>query len=79
MKNIANRFLPALLITASCLIGCGESETSNEKTGDEVKTQDSSQLNNYDNEHPNDRIHLQDTNAAKDSGSTGSRPDSIRK
>ena len=59
------------------IFGCNSGESSNQKSGDTIKTQDTSQLNNYGNEHPNDRLHLQDSNAAKDSSTIG-RPDTVK-
>jgi len=59
------------------IFGCNSGQTSNEESGDSVNTQDSSLMNNYGNEHPNDRLHMQDSNAAKDSSTIG-RPDTSK-
>ena len=66
MKYCINFYFSAMLMLVTGILSCGSGETSNEKVGDEAKTQDTSQLNNYENEYPNNRIHMQDTNASTD-------------
>ncbi len=56
----------ALIITIS---SCGNN--SNEATGDEAATQDTSLMNNYNNDYPNNRIHMKDSNNAGDSAMRG--------
>jgi hypothetical protein len=66
MKYCINFYFSAMLMLVTGILSCGTSETSNEEVGNDAKTQDTSQLNNYDNEYPNNRIHMQDTNASTD-------------
>ena len=77
MKTFVNIYFSIIIMVTIGMFGCNSGETSNEKSGDSIKTQDSSQLNNYGNEHPNDRLHMQDSNAAKDSSTIG-RPDTAK-
>jgi hypothetical protein len=77
MKSFVNIYFSIVLMITVGMLSCNSGETSNEESGDSVKTQDSSMLNNYGNEHPNDRIHMQDSNAAKDSSTIG-RTDTTR-
>jgi len=76
MKNARSLHFLLIFLVALCLGSCGSPESSNEKSGDTTKTQDSSLLNNYNNEYPNNRIHMQDSNAAKDSSR---KNDSVKK
>ena len=76
MKNIRLLSLSALIFVVIGLGSCGSAESSNEVKGDSAKTQDSSLLNNYNNDYPNDRIHMKDSNATADSSN---RADSIKK
>jgi hypothetical protein len=77
MKTFVNIYFSVIIMVTIGMFGCNSGETSNEESGDSVKTQDSSLLNNYGNEHPNDRIHMQDSNAADDSSTIG-RADTTR-
>jgi hypothetical protein len=77
MKSFVNIYFSIVLMITVGMLSCNSGETSNEESGDSIKTQDSSMLNNYGNEHPNDRIHMQDSNAAKDSSTIG-RSDTAR-
>jgi hypothetical protein len=76
MKNIRILSFSLLIFVVPGLGSCGSAESSNEKSGDTTKIQDSSLLNNYNNDYPNDRIHMKDSNAASDSSN---RTDSIKK
>jgi hypothetical protein len=73
MKYGINLYFSCILILAVGVFGvfgCGSGENSgksNEKVGDTIGTQDTSLLNNYNNDYPNDRIHMQDSNAVADS------------
>ena len=77
MKSFINIYFSVIMKITIGMFGCNSGETSNEESGDSVKTQDSSLFNNYGNEHPNDRLHMQDSNAAKDSSTIG-RADTAR-
>jgi hypothetical protein len=77
MKYIVNIYFSIIIMVTLGIFGCNSGESSNEQSGDSIKTQDTSQMNNYGNEHPNDRLHMQDSNAAKDSSTIG-RSDTVR-
>jgi len=69
MKHIVNLYFSAIIMATVAAFGCGDSASgTNEASGDTIKTQDSSQLNNYDNEQAQqNQIHMKDSNAATDS------------
>jgi len=77
MKYFVNIYFSMIIMATLGIFGCNSGESGNDESGDSIKTQDSSLLNNYGNEHPNDRLHMQDSNAAKDSSTIG-RPDTAR-
>jgi hypothetical protein len=77
MKYFVNIYFSLVIMVTVGMLACNSGESSNQESGDTIKTQDSSQLNNYGNEYPNDRLHMQDSNAAKDSSTIG-RSDTAR-
>lgn len=63
MKSVA-KLSTLLLFTVAISISACDND-SNEATGDEIETQDSSILNNYNNTYPDNRIHMKDSNSAE--------------
>ena len=85
MKHIVNLYFSGIIMVTVAAFGCGDNAAgTNEASGDTIKIQDSSQLNNYDNEQAQqNQIHMKDSNAATDSSkahgdTTRGRKDSLK-
>jgi len=67
MKHVVNLYFSAIVTLTVAAFGCGSGDTSNEASGDTIKTQDSSLMNNYNTENDQNQIRTKDTNAGVDS------------
>ncbi|RYY28176.1 MAG: hypothetical protein EOO04_08555 [Chitinophagaceae bacterium] len=66
MKKFS-KAIPVLAVTlAITFSNCG-SDTSNEARGEDETAGDSAVLQNFNNDYPNNRIHMNDSNKATDS------------
>jgi hypothetical protein len=81
MKNPKNIIIAvlAVILILSLIFACNSGSNGDASKSDST-TKDSSILDNYNNEYPNNRIHLNDSNLAKDSPvKNGVARDSIKK
>jgi hypothetical protein len=76
MKYTKKILSVAVLFSGMFLASCEDASTSNEKTGDEVRVDDSTLPSTNANDYPNTRITPSDTAGANDSAKT---KDTIRK
>ena len=66
MKKFSKAIPVLAVILAITFSNCG-SDTSNEARGEDAASEDSTILHNYNNDYPNSRIHMNDSNKAGDS------------
>lgn len=68
MKNSKNIIIVVLVIIliVSLIFACNSSSSGDTSKNDST-AKDSSILDNYDNQFPDNRVHLKDSNLAKDS------------
>lgn len=81
MKNTKNVIIAvlAVILILSLIFACNSASNGDTSKNDST-AKDSSILDNYNNEYPNNRIHLKDSNLAKDSSpKAGVVRDSLKK